>query len=137
MDLEYKCYPVVWAHASDLLKTRKKDFVAVCGYSGRICKVEKSMLPVLIIQDLFASPDQGRCEEGRRCFDFDCPLNKTTWESLQAEGVLSKRSKKPKGWTPTTIAYNRSPDGGLHDFSGFVSDRGGLIVREPKRRKRA
>jgi hypothetical protein len=134
-----KRYPVLWAEVSALLKTRERRYVAIYGYSGRICKVEshRNILPVMIITDLYASPEHGRCEEERRCLDFDCPLNKTTWESLQAEGEISKRKKKPHGWKPTTIAYNRAPDGGLHDFSGFVSDRGGLIVREPKRRKQA
>jgi hypothetical protein len=104
---------------------------------GTAIESHRNILPVLIINNVYVSPEHGRCEEERRCFDFDCPLNKTTWESLQAEGVLSRRSKKPQGWRPATIEYNRKPGGGLHDFSRLVSDRGGLIVREPKRRKQA
>jgi hypothetical protein len=51
IDPEYTCYPVLWAEVSALLKTRNKAYVAICGYSGRICKVEshRNILPVMII----------------------------------------------------------------------------------------
>lgn len=136
---QYTCYPVVWAKLSTLLNTREKRTVAICGYSGRIFKIATSPLLVLVVNDLYASPKIGRCEEERRCLDFDCPLNKTTWKSLLQEGEFPKGTRRPKAWANKgklpTISYNLQPDGTLHDFSDLVvgRERGGYLMSKGER----
>ena len=50
--------------------------IGICGKQKTICKLSSDYLSPLFIHDIIISKDD--CEEGRRCYSFDCPLNKTT-----------------------------------------------------------
>ena len=124
MSTETRRFRFRWFKAGDICeipkrqRTRYNMHVAVCEYSGRVAKLANSMLEVLIIQDMYHT--DGSCEEATRCTDFDCPLNKTTWDSWTAAGMTKPRARK---WDDfgSRLCFNNGPDG-LNDFSFVFKD---------------
>lgn len=121
-------YGFIWTMADKLFKTRLKQFVGICGKSGRIAKVasERDALTLLVVQDVYVSGDT--CEEGKRCLDFQCSLNETTWASFAAS-INKKRIGKPPAYWGKTVFANE--DSTAHDFSGlFGGDpgKGGILL---------
>ncbi len=136
----YRRVPVIWAEESAIFerKRRRKNepLIGICGESKRVFTVGGT-LEALIIQNILIT-DEG-CEEAERCIDFDCPFNKTTFESFcRAKGFSPRSMKKmePNFRKRETTDMNRCPDGGLNDFSDFFrgNERGGWLLR--KRRPR-
>ena len=92
-------YPVRWAPAKDLFvdlpKYLKKTYLGVCGKTNRVFKIayEKRFWEMLIVTDLYASDE--KCEEGRRCLNTHCGLNKTSGATmLESIGHLTEKNLK-------------------------------------------
>jgi hypothetical protein len=123
--METKCYRFGWVKAGDALAIPKKQRklhnmkIAICEYSGRVAKIANSMLEVIVIQDMYHT--DGVCEEERCCLDFDCPLNKTTWDSWKASGKAKPRSRKPKGFGERISFNRRNGSNGMNDFSDLFT----------------
>ena len=105
-------YKILWTEARAIFQGLKRNesrvMLGICGLSKRVFQFAAKGIVPLAVSDLYADPEKGTCEEAYQCFDFDCPLNKTTWESLHLKG------KKPEGFG-TTMKWNR--DGAfLADF---------------------
>ena len=83
-----------WALSDALLAKRlpKNPWLAVCSRTLRVAKIATDTLTPLIVQDAILGG--GTCEEGTRCLDLQCDLNKTTWESLN-RALGRKRTPKP------------------------------------------
>ncbi len=88
-----------WFEWNDFLKPKKRKppMVGLCTRTGRIAKVG-SLLEALIILDTLII--NGSCEEGERCWDLRCDLNKTTWESLCRAAGLRRMPRKPADFEP-------------------------------------
>jgi hypothetical protein len=106
--------PFHWIEARLLVKGGK-GFLGVCGKSRRVAKVGGT-LEAVVIRDLFIT--EGGCEEEARCLDVECPLNKTTPDSLRKSMGLSKRCKLPDLNEP--LAVNLAPE--VLDFCASVCD---------------
>ena len=59
---------------------------ATCSVSGNAAKIagDGDVLTPLIVRDVLFLPSKW-CEEGQRCLDVSCPLNKTTDATLEKE----------------------------------------------------
>ena len=133
---DYRYVPILWAQESALFKQRRRKheiFCGICGESGRIFKLAGDNITILIVRDIII--DTSGCEEGKRCLDFDCPLNKTTFESLcKGLGFTLKKMNKIKERVVNhqTMDMNKNPDGGLNDFSDFIKahPHGGFLLKK-------
>ena len=119
-----KCY-VVWVEAKIIFMIKDKEYdktmLGICGYSGRVFKVASTeSLTTLIVHDIFINDhtQEGGCEEGKRCLDFNCPKNRTTWESFRK--AHSIRSRKPPVAFGQPIWFNIDNDGELISYKEFV-----------------
>lgn len=77
-----KYYNIGWCKISDVLEKfpngfPKNGYLGICGKTGQSCKLvsSKSVLNVLIIVDFYVK--DGVCEEGERCINSHCELNRT------------------------------------------------------------
>ena len=127
---EIKRYGFIWAAANTLFHTKKRMWLGICGNSGRIAKVTaiRDLLTPLVVQDTLVSG--GKCEEGKRCLDFQCSLNLTTWDSWAASIGKKTIGEKPEYWGK--ILFPKQ-DGTAHDFSNLWNgkdrgEKGGLII---------
>jgi len=139
--IEGQYIPVVWAEGGAILTglrgKEKKAMFAICGYSKRIFQIAGfNSLEVLVVHNVIIDKEHGKCEEKKRCIDFDCPLNKTTRESYaRAFGINPKRLTVEFG--KRAIKYNRKSDSELHNFQDILErfqEQGGMIFAGPKRK---
>lgn len=135
---ESRRVPIAWIEERVVLHgTRKRTMLGVCGESHRICKIATTMMTPIVVTDLYIQ--RGVCEEGRRCLDFDCPMNTTTRESY-AQAMHPRQWKRFMKRLPATfgqtISLNRKPDGSLHDFSELFAKLpdGGVIMSRQRDR---
>lgn len=69
-----------WIAARVICPGKFKNYsFCVCGHSKRFIRIARNFLMPLIIRDAFI--EDGKCEEGERCLDFDCEYNHTTLKS--------------------------------------------------------
>lgn len=84
-------YPIMWVKAK-FAHGKRPFFVAYCGKTRHAIKISTNVLTVLIVQDFYVTGKE--CEEGKRCLNFDCPLNKATDASLhEAWGMKRRRDQ--------------------------------------------
>ena len=91
----YRHFPITWVLTR--LNRKKLAMVAFCGKTGHAIKItsDESLLPLTVL-DLIVSKDRG-CEEGKRCFYFACPLNRTSPETYyKDQGQKHKGLFSPK-----------------------------------------
>jgi hypothetical protein len=140
---QYSTYPILWAKVKDVLalpSNRKRDadfWLGICGFSKRVCKIKapSDLMSIMVIHNLYI--EKGRCEEREGCLDYNCPLNRTTWESFKAREGLPKKTKKPPNFGERPIDYNGGADGELNDFSWLFEGRdphapGGILTFDEK-----
>lgn len=85
---DYKNYPIMWVKAK-FAHGKRPFFVAYCGKTRHAIKISTDVLTVLIVRDFYVTGNE--CEEGKRCFNFDCPLNKATDASLREAWGIKRR----------------------------------------------
>lgn len=116
---DYRFYSILWARFGAIFEVERRNKVAkylvgVCGFRSQVFRVEhpKDILHPLIMNNLYITFDeQGapvKCEEAEGCLCFECPLNRTTWESYKRR--TGARGHKPKAFGQT-LDCNRKPDG--------------------------
>lgn len=78
-----KYYNIGWSKISDVFEEIPKEiyrghYVGICGKTGQVCKMTspKDLVTLLVVRDFFVK--DGICEEGKRCINSHCDLNKTT-----------------------------------------------------------
>lgn len=90
--LDAEPIPFHWIDRRLLMNTRKQGFLGLCSRTGRIAKVAPpgpmGALQVAGLNDFYVSDDQ--CEEGQRCLDIQCDLNRTTEASYRHALGLGK-----------------------------------------------
>jgi hypothetical protein len=69
---------------------RKNIWLGFCGKTYHVSKIAADMLSPLVIQDFHIN---GECEEGERCFYFQCPHNYATEHSMR-ENYKSRTALK-------------------------------------------
>ena len=101
--------------------------MAFCGKSGHLSKLapENDWLTPTIVRDFYVTDDG--CEEGKRCFVFDCPLNHATVASLAAEYAL----KKPLEAAPSLGRISLPPN-----LSNHINQPGRLYYENKNGRPR-
>lgn len=135
MKTQQQSFGFLWGEAAAFFHTKIKMLVAICGFSCRVARVaaKANMLDPYIINNVYVTLDDKdapvKCEEAEGCLDFDCPLNKTTWESFKKR--TGAKGKKPPNFGER-LDFNRGLDGGLQDLSHLIKDRhtGGIILRK-------
>ena len=128
-------YPVLWTQADTIfegLKGQKKTtMLSICGNSKRVWKITspKDTLSMIVITDVMASKDW--CEEGTRCLDFNCALNKTTPESLSKALGIKRLPAKFRERFGKPIDFNLGRDGNLQDFKELFArhPNGGWLLK--------
>lgn len=124
-----KLYPIHWIKAELLFKTRRKTMLGICGYSKRVFAIAspRDVLRILVAQDLYIGEGQNgkqTCEEGARCLDFDCPLNKTNWRTYKAAFHL--RGKGPEKFGQT-MPINKDLEV-LKEYQRVVDESGRIVI---------
>lgn len=131
---------VIWAEARVLFSFEGKNtpnertMLGICGYSGRIFKVAspENYITVSVVHDIFINDrtQDGGCEEGTRCLDFNCPKNRTTWESFRKAHSIRTR-KSPLGFGKP-IWFNTNPNGELYSFRQYIENypKGTVLLKE-------
>jgi len=74
-------------------KGRRKIYLAFCMATKHLINMEWNVLLPLMMHETHVITKNGEpvhCEEGRRCLNIDCPLNRTTKESFASETGISK-----------------------------------------------
>jgi hypothetical protein len=80
-------FPIHWVEALENLvspmpgQKPRKVLLAICGKTRAAITLETHPLQSLVVHDAYLSETQ-YCEEGERCFNRDCPYNRTTVDSL-------------------------------------------------------
>ncbi len=142
--MKIQSYGILWARAKAVLHIKGKgkkglEWLGICGFSKRVCKVAppNDMMTVLVVNNLYVT--NGVCEEGTRCVDKDCPLNKTTWESFCKGNGLPEKTPAPEHFGIVPIDYNNGPGGALNDFSwlweGYDTHAPGGIIEIRKKER--
>lgn len=100
---DWRTFSIIWAKFDQLFVVGNREsianhFVGVCGFRSQVFRVESpgNALAVMIMQNVIVTfDDNGQpldCEEAEGCLCFECPLNRTTWESYKRRvGVKGKR----------------------------------------------
>ena len=131
-------YPIIWAEAKLILKTRRKYFVGICGYSKRVFKIAtakgQDVLTILVVNNLYLDEERRICEEGSRCLDFDCPFNKTTKESFAHSIGIKKLPAKLSNHWGERISQNTTQNGSLGSYVDLFSEHpsGGILMAKAK-----
>lgn len=75
-------YPIHW---QEVRVGRKTAYLGICSVTRKPCKIASrhDFIRVVAVRDLYI--DKGACEEGRRCLNTECLLNRTTAESYAAD----------------------------------------------------
>ena len=75
-------WPIHWIQARQNPrpgKTRGKMVtLGICGKTRAVMRAGASVLTMLIMTDFYVDEEKQSCEEGLRCFNTACPLNRTT-----------------------------------------------------------
>lgn len=74
-------YPITWIDGS-LFKPKVKFWVGVCHYEKKPAFITRDGLEIAMVQDLYV--EGNNCEENRRCLNFDCKYNKTTFDTFRS-----------------------------------------------------
>lgn len=69
-------YPIHW------IQVKSKSFVGICGRTRQVYSTTGNTLRMIVVRDFYV--ERGRCEEGTRCVNTDCDLNRSTLESFSA-----------------------------------------------------
>ena len=127
MEIDTKRFPFTWVKLSHVSTAKNRVWVAICHSTGRIAKLTypkgQGLLEIMIVNDTYVT--NGRCEEGLRCLDKQCPLNNTTRESF-AKSIGVKPTRLPEDFPAGTafrdldLSYlvKDHPDGGIIQFYG-------------------
>ena len=78
-------FPVRWVPANAFKKKPDKGLkdvmVCVCGFSHRIFRLNYTVLDPFVFHDVVIR--ERKCEEAKRCLARQCPLNRTTDETIK------------------------------------------------------
>lgn len=130
-------FPVVWVNARDILDTRSQAMLGICSYSKKVFAITNSLMP-FVINDIIITGDD--CEEAEGCLCVECPLNKTTAQSL-AQRIGKEGKMLAAGIdfeTRTPITCNRSNDN-QRAYAALVArtpNGGSVSVEKRTRRKK-
>jgi hypothetical protein len=111
----------MWVRAK-LEHGRQNFWLGYCGKTRHVCKVAADALTPMVVRDFYV--DQGVCEEGKRCFHFECPLNKTTEFTLRREYNF----KGKKQFTNTKIGQIMLPADMELRSGVMMSKKGGAVL---------
>lgn len=113
-------YPVLWI-PSYLVSRTMNRVLGICYYSRRVFWVTSiDNLKTFIVNNVRVFTDNSFCEECKRCIDFDCRYNRTTWTSLRMarEDIPPELRRKDIG---KTIRWNVSEKGNLLDYQDIIA----------------
>jgi hypothetical protein len=99
-----------------------KAHLGICGRTHEIAFIKGDNLSWMIIADLYISKDNV-CEEGTRCLNLDCDLNRTTRKSLSESSTAWKPLKLNRFRNLVSIVRGWNRDERvkklLADFEGY------------------
>lgn len=113
--------PVKWVLTTYKLENQKlrfgqgkhKIFLGFCMATERLIKMQlhdpQGFTAAILIRDVHVETENGKpteCEEGRRCFNIDCPINHTTKESFVTLTGIDEETAEKMSWE-TVTSYRR------------------------------
>jgi len=128
-------YSITWVD-NDILFESKNDkskdkpiiFFGICGFSKRIFHVGFGRL--ISIQSVLIN--DGDCQFGEWCLDFDCECNKTTWDSyINKDQEINPYPEARASYDDPHVVFDKrrhsanNINGELQDYSEFVIDPNG------------
>ncbi|MAH46398.1 hypothetical protein CMI37_11240 [Candidatus Pacearchaeota archaeon] len=83
-------YPITWVK----IRIDGIDvWAGFCGKTKHLWHLSNDLLTPLIVGDFYIEAS-GKCEEGKRCLYFTCPLNTTSSENYYVDSGLARPKEK-------------------------------------------
>lgn len=125
--------------AARVMTGKFKDYkgysFCVCGHSKRFIRIARNFLMPRIIRDAFI--EEGKCEEGERCLDFDCEYNHTTLKSYAFNEKITVKQvlEMMPAFGKETLGMNLEEDGKLKNLADLIEGHEGSYIDVGSKRR--